>query len=566
MSNLVKITSDITLDSADTAASISALKAVNDKIDGPKEDLMVGKDNTLLSENTFATGYKNIAGGKAFKIIADPTGTDGGTGTYQLDDVTGIEVGMYYSAATQLAVYHQGQITAVDTSSNTVTVDNFKGWPLNTNEDSLEGYAIYNLFFLDGHPELGTTMAGYNAVAEGYKTSAQNVDTHAEGRLTIAVGKYGHAEGLQTITGHGSHAEGNNTWALGSFAHSEGSNTRAKGDDTHAEGTGSQAIGNQSHAEGLRTKATAYAAHSEGVDTEATMYAAHAEGSTTHATGEVAHAEGYNTTAAGPQTHAEGKNTTAGASDRRAAHAEGEGTQAIANMSHAEGYNTEVPISAWAGHAEGYASKATSAGGAAHAEGYETEAAGMASHSEGRSTIATGAYSHAEGIGTEAVVEGSHVQGKYNLKDSMSRWLHIVGNGTSDSARSNAHTIDTSGNAWFKGLILTGGTSQSDAPNVVAYRSKSFSVKLNNYWNGDSDCTNINTSDYTYTIYSSFITATNIVEIIPDPNITADQWAAYRDAEFIGGVQQSGSIVIRCMGDAPSVSVPVIFVVRGDMP
>jgi hypothetical protein len=563
MSNLVKITKDLSVNDDNVAASITALKGVNDKIDAPKEDLTVGKDHTLLSDNTFASGYKNIAGGKAFKILADPTGTDGETGTYQLDDVTGIEVGMWYSAATNLAVYHQGQITAVNTSNKTVTVDNFKGWPLNANTDNLEGYAIYNLFFIDGHPELGTTVAGYNAVAQGYKTSAQNVDSHAEGRLTIAVGKYGHAEGLQTITGHGSHAEGNNTWALGSFAHAEGSNTRAKGDDTHAEGTNSQAIGNQSHAEGLRTKATAYAAHSEGVDTEATVFAAHAEGSTTHATGEVAHAEGYNTTASGIRSHAEGENTTASG---QTAHAEGRGTSAIGNVSHAEGLNTEVSTGAWAGHAEGYATKSTAAAGAAHAEGYETEAAGMASHSEGRSTIAKGAYSHAEGIGTEAVVEGGHVQGKYNLKDSMSRWLHIVGNGTSDSARSNAHTIDTAGNAWFKGLILTGGDSQSNAPNVVAYRSKQFSAKLNNYWNGESDCININTADNTYTISSSFITPTNVIEIVPDPNITPDQWAAYRDAEFIGGVQQAGSIVVRCMGAAPTVAVPVIFVVRGDMP
>ena len=42
-----------------------------------------------------------------------------------------------------------------------------------------------------------------------------------------------------------------------------------------------------------------------------------------------------------------------------------------------------------------------------------------------------------------------------------------MGNGSNNSNRSNAHTLDWSGNAWYQGNIKTGGTSYSDAPNTV---------------------------------------------------------------------------------------------------
>jgi hypothetical protein len=38
-------------------------------------------------------------------------------------------------------------------------------------------------------------------------------------------------------------------------------------------------------------------------------------------------------------------------------------------------------------------------------------------------------------------------------------YAHIVGNGTSEDARSNAHTLDWEGNAWFQGDVYVGSTS-----------------------------------------------------------------------------------------------------------
>ena len=183
----------------------------------------LGKDNiTNFSSNTFATGANNIAGGKAFKIVSEPSGTDGDIGTYTLDSVKGIEVGMTYSVVTSIAVYHQGTIQSVNNSTNTVTVNNFKGYSLNKNKDDPAKFNIYNTFIIDGHPELGTTEIGFNAQAFGQDNIAHNVASYAEGKNNMALGKFSHAEGLGNIAGHAAHAEGSDTEALGAVSHTEG--------------------------------------------------------------------------------------------------------------------------------------------------------------------------------------------------------------------------------------------------------------------------------------------------------------------------------------------------------
>ena len=121
------------------------------------------------------------------------------------------------------------------------------------------------------------------------------------------------------------------------------------------------------------------------------------------------------------------------------AFAEGQDTKASGDGSHAEGYNT------------------TASNSKSHAEGYNAKALGEISHAEGSYTTASGSISHAEGWGTVASGEYQHVQGKNNISDTTS--AHIVGNGSSNSNRSNAHTLDWQGNAWFAGDVYTGSTS-----------------------------------------------------------------------------------------------------------
>lgn len=105
----------------------------------------------------------------------------------------------------------------------------------------------------------------------------------------------------------------------------------------------------------------------------------------------------------------------------------------------------------------------TASGLGAHAEGENTVASGAVSHAEGRNCKASGWGSHAEGSGTDASSIYQHVQGKYNVIDTSSLYAHIVGNGTDDTSRSNAHTLDWNGLGWFAGGLKVGGTGQTDA-------------------------------------------------------------------------------------------------------
>ena len=130
-------------------------------------------------------------------------------------------------------------------------------------------------------------------------------------------------------------------------------------------------------------------------------------------------------------------------------HAEGEFTAASGGASHAEGLQT------------------IASGDASHAEGWETVASGTDSHAEGFFTEASGANSHAEGIGTIAKGTSQHVQGKYNIANKNT-YAHIVGNGDSDSSRSNAHTVDWDGNANFAGDVYVGNANENKAGKKLA--------------------------------------------------------------------------------------------------
>ena len=190
-----------------------------------------------------------------------------------------------------------------------------------------------------------------------------------------------------------------------------------------------------------------------------------AEGETTTSSGEDSHAEGYNTVASGLVSHAEGTTTTASG---KFSHAEGAHASATEESSHAEGSYTTA--SGKYSHAEGNHSVAS--GLYSHAENQQTTASGSQSHSEGILSEAIGDGSHAEGRYTIAKGDYSHTQGKFNIQDNNGTYAHIVGNGTANNDRSNAHTLDWSGNAWFAGTVTDGtgnvlSNKQDALPTVV---------------------------------------------------------------------------------------------------
>ena len=145
-------------------------------------------------------------------------------------------------------------------------------------------------------------------------------------------------------------------------------------------------------------------------------------------------------------------------------HAEGAQTLAFGDCSHAEG--TWCVSGDKNAHSEGYNSQAI--GDCSHAEGADTKASGAKSHAEGEFTRAEGAQSHSEGYRTVAKGACCHVQGRYNTIDDNSKYLHIVGNGNSDSNRKNCHTIDEQGNTWYSGKVYLGGRGQDDTEAYIA--------------------------------------------------------------------------------------------------
>lgn len=124
--------------------------------------------------------------------------------------------------------------------------------------------------------------------------------------------------------------------------------------------------------------------------------------------------------------------------------------------------------------AEGGGTKAS--GSYSHAEGRDTTASGEASHAEGYGTTASGQYAHAEGCYTIANHVAQHVFGQYNIPDpstaivaAKGTYVEIVGNGTSTSARSNARTLDWSGNEWLAGSLTLGSTTLTEADIIALH-------------------------------------------------------------------------------------------------
>jgi trimeric autotransporter adhesin len=350
------------------------------------------------------------------------------------------------------------------------------------------------------HAEGSNTKAtGASSHAEGGSASAEGSYSHAEGASTKAIGNYSHAEGdkaiasgvtshaegnLTNATGTGSHAEGIETNAIGLRSHSEGWRTVANGITTHAEGSESIAASDYGHVEGAwnlvsvgyATRISTFNNTAKTITVDDTSYitpGVHLDikrdglplidvlvtavsglvitlstTETINSTWTFAINRGVYT--GGSPAHAEGQNNLA---TGLYSHVEGGSSVAIGNYSHAEGNANRT----WGhySHAEGV--QTSSVGAASHAEGDRTNSYGIASHTEGVLTVATGDYSHAGGNGSastgiasfahgsyvEAAGDNQAVVGRYNVASATD--LFQVGNGTSNSARSNALRVASNG-------------------------------------------------------------------------------------------------------------------------
>ena len=139
----------------------------------------------------------------------------------------------------------------------------------------------------------------------------------------------------------------------------------------------------------------------------------------------------------------------------------------IGGFSVAEGDNSTA--SGYCAHAEGAGCVAS--GDQSHAEGCNPIASGQASHAQGVNTVASGECSCAGGEGSKATERfscaiGNHVIaasasqtviGKYNTQDASNAYSLIIGNGGSDTTRSNALTV-----GWGGDITAPRLTSKAD--------------------------------------------------------------------------------------------------------
>ena len=184
--------------------------------------------NKALSEATAAFGSSTKAGGKGFKIIATAKLTDN-TGTYTLNSVEGIEVGMEYSVKLTYSRVKCGKILSI--SGTTITVDGYPNIALSTKQDTT--YDKQNYLTIVKRPDLGDIDIGFFAATFGENCIAQDRSGFVAGRDNTVLGQYGAAFGRNNITDYCGFVSGRNNMVLGN-------------NSTIFSGTGSTIVGNDS--------------------------------------------------------------------------------------------------------------------------------------------------------------------------------------------------------------------------------------------------------------------------------------------------------------------------------
>lgn len=347
---------------------------------------------------------------------------------------------------------------------------------------------------------------GRASVAVGDTVYAHGVNSSAEGWETIAVGPQSHAEGRghviysqtpQYITGEKGASEvsfsGNNipeVYDILEFVDDEGGNCFCYVTSVESNKLGitpkldysatnvevtvikSGSFGGGSHSEGLETRAFGNSSHSEGYRTIAVDECAHSEGYSSKAIGRQSHAEGNNCIAAGNNSHAQGNGTVA---DGMSMSASGEYNQyetldkySIEVTERVRGWDTDY----------GFLSRATSA------PVVNTETCMFVFGNDPRVAITDiqpgdivydgGTVVYYDILSIEGATDeriNFRVREHFirNNRETRGKYIHVVGNGTSDGYRHNAHTLDWKGNAWYAGTV-EGTAMILSSPNGTRFR------------------------------------------------------------------------------------------------
>lgn len=381
-----------------------------------------------------------------------------------------------------------------------------------------------------GHAE-GTrnTVYSESGHADGSGNQVYGRESHATGSGNIVSEQSGYIEGAgnrniafsahvegagnrNTYEAHISHTEGAGNTNYGHQAHLEGSGNRLSGEESHLEGAGNILHGHKSHMEGGGNIAYTFGSHIEGKHNTAVGYGHHAEGINNYVgfngtpgyfsygtTYEVGNIVGVNTAyidsySAYPETDTRYL--------YRCITAPGQIQQSsTVNIVTPDIWDSSVTYQSGAvvqlsNVGFYYNSSSESVTGTLPTDGwpwtriysilspFKTSGSGYymldCDEVQGANKIAVvydtvqpmweplsnTSGGHVEGIGNIAIGDYQHVQGKFNVDDATKAF--IIGNGTDEDHRSNALTVDWSGNATIAGDLTTGTTLNTTAQTIGA--------------------------------------------------------------------------------------------------
>lgn len=425
----------------------------------------IGDNATALTDHSTAMGYNVTAGQKGYyfshldttnkriklslikpeppiittDFVADSTFI---APSWEVGD----ELSMIPKTTEELRTHLHFKATITNIENDIITYDgNFGVNSLYT--DAWDGG---NTVFVPSKPNVGEVIIGTMAMAFSQDSIASGENSLSLGYNNISAGAHSVTIGRNNKTGYAAVAAGSSNVASGVSSVALGEDGKASGNAAITLGNSNTASGKASVAGGIDSVSGNEGAVALGIGAEANGKGSFAVGYQSKAQAAYTQAEGYITQALGSMSHAEGNQTVAEATANYS-HVEGNRNHTVGENSHAEGYKT-------------YAN-----GSSSHSEGNNTQAGGLGGHTEGISTTTSADGAHAEGYYTSAKSKNQHVQGKFNIPDAANKYAHIVGNGTADDSRSNAHTLDWEGNAWFKGDVYVGGENAESGERLVKF-------------------------------------------------------------------------------------------------
>ena len=258
------------------------------------------------------------------------------------------------------------------------------------------------------------------------------------------------------------------------------------------------ASGHYSHAEGYNAKTLTvldrydtfvdsvlgpgFSAHAEGSSTRAVGYASHAEGNGSLTIGSASHAEGAGTSAVGDHSHASGlKTVTKGASSFVYGEYNANYETPYDILDYLSSSKVLFPKTGQFYCSEKYIFDQTTSTytlvspilvSAIDIYALNDSVINKYFVIDFNNSMIEDSISGSKLImPTSSTTSGSHNTLRYYIRNNITLrrpsvynsdryfYAHIVGNGTAEDARSNAHTLDWKGNAWYSGDVYVGSTS-----------------------------------------------------------------------------------------------------------